>query len=97
MSPAREESRRETAGRSARVSSNIICFPVGVGHFCREGRIALLFHFSGWCFMVGRYQITPVKRCPGYALLHTADGTGTLVFLQNLYCLSCPKEQNKQR
>lgn len=34
------------AGRSVRVGSIVTCFPAGVGHFCREGRGALLFHFS---------------------------------------------------
>lgn len=43
--------------------------------------------------MVGRYQITPVKCCPRYALLHAADGTGILVFLQQPYC---PLVQNNK-
>lgn len=87
-----ERKQEGDSGRSARVGNNIVYIAAGVGHFCWQ-RGALPSLLSQECFMVGRYQITPVKCCPRYALLHTANsGTGILVFLQQPYCLSCPKQ-----
>lgn len=58
----------------------------------REGKGALLFSFSSWCFMVGRHQ-TPVKTLSLFALLCTSHGTESLVFLYTAYCLSYSKQQ----